>query len=255
MSHFVTNKNGAFVLNAYTKKRIPKSVAIDLTTSDGLVRTWDATGLYEWFFKRGNSELEGFISSLTQSERRRIRHLNSMFMRLQRRKDILKKRPVVKGTTYLNNVKTHTLLIIDTILSLLAAILLAYVSILLIRWFGSTTFAILTAGWNPVVGGKVLVATAGAIQLRRLGHRMTGGITQRAMDTAERKLENYIDSIPFDETDVHVLAYVFRRYANSGMNITSVLNTSARNKDKRILSIVKKMQSVGYLQGINRKKN
>ena len=90
--------------NMITGTRIPKELAVYIKTPTGLVRTWHALGLYDWFITANKTELRGMISSLSREDRARIVTLHIVYNILRAEEARLAREHAIAGTGTQNNI-------------------------------------------------------------------------------------------------------------------------------------------------------
>jgi hypothetical protein len=189
---YVTDASGNLVINAITQRRIPKSVAIDIQTPSGLLRTWDATGLFDWFITYGNTELRGLIAHLSPAVK-----LTRLRRQLKEKKSMSAKRHMVTSLR-MNNRGRHIRERYEV--AILQAMLLTIVVLALTGMYYS----------GSVVRGAVAGGGVPAAAMVLFGHSVDS--RDAANFRAYRaKVDRLIDGIPFNAEERAQLDYLERR--------------------------------------------
>ena len=193
---YVTNNAGNIVNNAITYRPIRRNVAINIPTQTGLMRTWDATGLYDWFIKQNKTELRGLIHNLSPADRGRIIKLTTIRRSLKKSKLILEKESLIREKRIYNNVTRRELEAVDAALLVVTFWLFLFMAIL------SYVFN------NPFPMSLTLIPMFGNAGTKK--NRQT----KKAKDM-QRHIERLIDGIPFDGSNRAFLKYLDNVYAKN----------------------------------------
>jgi hypothetical protein len=240
---YVRNVNGSLLHNVITHEPILKSLAIEIPTVTGHVRTYDAVALHNWFIKLDKKELRGFISHLTPTQRARIMKLNAVYEKLQAEKVALQLKHKVKGTRLVNNAALVGIRALEFAMSLLVFLSIYFIFILSCLYKYSFSPEFLENNPSSAInrpaflggflgGASFFIGTSfGSI---RMMTKVNRAFVKSRLTMLKRQLERHIDGIPFRGSDIRTIEYLLdtarfpfmrrRRSANSNANIARVSN-------------------------------
>jgi hypothetical protein len=237
---YVMDHDGTMAINMITREPIHHSVAIDISTPSGLVRTWDALGLYDWFIKQNKKELRGFIHSLTPGQRARIEHLKKAVTQIHRAKIELQKKRLVRGRDVYNNVVRRSLQLVDTAADILLAILVTFI-ILNFLFF----VVLFLDVWDPLVLVPALGLHYGSSAVVMGVSSARGFVIRehaiRSMKTLENRMEKLIDGIPLQHSNITLAEYLDTLSKREDFSEV-IKNSSTRSK---LLQVVEKARDLG----------
>ena len=234
---YVMDHDGTMALNMITRQPIHRSVAIDIATPSGFIRTWDAVGLHDWFIKRNNQELRGFIHHLTPAQRARIQHLEQVARQLDHAKMELRKKKLVKGRDVYNNVVIHTLRVMEKAITfvnvlLVLFIILNFISMTQLYEQGSIDFiGILLHG----------TSTTAMYGLDSWQTRETRKHVMSSVKTLENRLGKLIDGIPLRHSNIRIAEYL-DAISKRGDFSSLIEDPGMRSK---LLRVVDKIHEIG----------
>lgn len=205
---YVMDHDGTLAINVITREPIRRSVAIDIATPSGFVRTWDAVGLHGWFIKQNKQQLRGFIHHLTPEQRARIQHLEQVSRQLDRAKIELRKKKLVRGfdsdDVYDNGV-TRALRVVDKAVIFVNSMLVLFI----ILNFISMTQLYGQQGRIDFIGLLLQGASAGTMYgLDSWRTREIREYVRHSVRTLEIRLEKLIDGIPLRHSNIEIAEYL-----------------------------------------------
>lgn len=200
-SKYVANSNGTLVHNVITGQPILKTLAIEIPSSTGLVRTYDAVGLYKWFIEMKKTELTGFIPHLTRAQRRRIKKLYAVYKKMQAQRVAFQRKHAIKGTRFVNNAAVVGMKLLNMAMYVVVFLLLSYMKTLHKRgesiWW-SKMYGAYGAALPPIVKkGSAL-----------LKNTMKRAFVKKKLAMVKAQLERHIDGIPMRGSDIRTFEYI-----------------------------------------------
>jgi len=201
---YVTDHNGTLAINMITREPIRRSVAINIATPSGFIRTWDAVGLHDWFIKRNNQELRGFIRHLSPEQRVRIQHLEQVSRQLDHAKMELRKKKLVRDSDVYNNGVRHALRVMDKAITFVNIILVLFIILNFV-----SMMQLYDQGHIDFIG--ILLHGASTSTMHGLGSwrtRETRKHVMQSVRTLETRLGKLIDGIPLRHSNIRIAEYL-----------------------------------------------
>jgi hypothetical protein len=236
---YVYNTSDRMVLNTITSQAIPKNRAIVIPGPDDVAKVWDSAGLYNWFIKKNNTELPGFISSLAPIDRERIVKLNKLSVMLKKQRNALKKK-TIKGTSFLNNVTEYAVRRVDKAMEIITYLLLLYIAVLAMQWMGR----VLLTMWSPGTALRQLGAIFGMASASFIGDGLTRSTYERKLKSLEQRLEKEIDNIT--SSNIELVKYLEHRNSKF-IQRHMVPNNMMVEWRKRLVTISDRLRARGLM--------
>lgn len=204
-NNYRTNKNGYLVDNTgdhienfimYNKIHKNRAIGIPaINKSTGIVHMFDAIGLYKWFFEQNNKELLGYISHLTNEQKKRILKLSDTYIRLGQERIALQRKKLLKGRNIYNDVTYFRIKILNLLLPNILLLLCAlYFMAACVSYFNDPVWHLIIAS------GAYSIPTL----LSREGRRRWRTYALDGIRRLEKRLEETIDGIPTDLTFTNI---------------------------------------------------
>ena len=198
---YITNANGTLPRNIITAGPIPKSLAIQIATPTGLLRWWDASGLYDWFIKLNNTELQGFISELPPHARREIQNRVALYNKLAKQKILLRQQKLAAAHNVLvQSRKNRDMFRADALMSVLGVLI------------GTMTMIFITLSLfhgNPALIPFLIFGALGGIPDLR-SHRIKAieTYTRQRLLQLEKRLNQTYNQIELRNVNVRFIKYI-----------------------------------------------
>lgn len=247
---YVRNVNGSLLHNVITHEPILKSLAIEIPTVTGHVRTYDAVALHNWFIKLDKKELQGFISHLTPTQRARIMKLNTVYEKLQAEKVALQLKHKVKGTRLVNNAALVGIRALDIAMTFLLFLLIAYFFFFLALYFTSFSPEMLenhpslANTRTPVFLGGASFFIGASFGSTRMMTKVNRAFVKSRLTMLKRQLERHIDGIPFRGSDIRTIEYILDTAKGYAMPFT---RGRSANLNANIAHVSNQMRALGVL--------
>ena len=192
--------------NMITGTRIPKQLAVDIKTPTGLVRTWHALGLYDWFIRANKTELRGMISSLSPEDRTRIIKLNTMYDMLRAVKAGFVRTRTIPGTGTQNNIGRTNRRRMNTFGEFITVLMVK----LIMLWFLSV-FVILLGSHVPSLPGVGGGLMWGIIRT----HRIRTAIISKSVSFELKEIRAKIDRLGgLNLRNIHMIENIENRMSD-----------------------------------------
>jgi hypothetical protein len=211
---YVHNANGTRVLNIITHQPILIEHAVNIATPSGMLKTYDARSLYDWFIKHNNDELRGYISHLTRDQRKRIIKLYKISKKLRKRQVALQRKSRIKGTSLYNNSSLYMLKILKILAATIVSLILLYLITSVFVRVENIMFPARPVSMRNVLAagsstGMLSLASLGSLVFTMKGYKfILDAFVHNRITELQRRLEKYIDGIPLRKSDIRTLEYL-----------------------------------------------
>lgn len=219
-----------------TGQGILKTLAIEIPSPTGLVRTYDAVGLYTWFIEMQKTEMSGFISHLTRAQRRRIKKLYAVYLEARAKQVAFQRKHTIKGTRLVNNAALVGIKLLNLAIIVIVFLILSYMRTLYERidsvWAG---YIVGTTLPPYVKKGSALVKNA-----------MKSAFVKRKLAMVNTQLERHIDGIPMRRSDIRMFEYIlsiakdFEKRRTPGALVVN-LNNSVKANIRRVTNKLREL--------------
>ena len=222
---YVTNENGSLTRNLITARPIPKSLAVQIATPSGLLRWWDATGLYDWFIKLKKTELRGLIAGLPKDKRDEIELKQALYETLLHQKITLQRKKLVNQRRNIRRVTANAAMdSINYVLYVLQMILSIVVII-------NVTFAMFAIQEAPMVSDG----------FNTLHKCSMDRYTINKLERIEKRLNQIADGILMWNSNIAYIEILLKREERLGLDFF-------QNTTNKLQKVANKMRSLGVIR-------